>query len=219
MRAIAHSLKRLRTFSVLLTHHVSPPALAMLTSVTSTASSSRRASTPCAAAASASHPTTPGNVLQLPLRLLSKASKEALCTDCNPSRAMLLTGRYMHNVGIYSNGGSPSLDYALLPDRLKQASPGLRAVMIGKVRALESPRLVRSFCIAETKKAGVRSGIWAKPIAATPLPTEVLTTGQATMTGTRITSRTPSPPGSVPSRAVRRKPTRREGAGESARST
>ena len=189
----------------------------MLTSVTSTASSSRRASTPCAAAASASHPTTPGNVLQLPLRLLSKALKEALCTDCNPSRAMLLTGRYMHNVGIYSNGGSPSLDYALLPDRLKQASPGLRAVMIGKVRALESPRLVRSFCIAE--KAGVRSGIWAKPIAATPLPTADSTTGQATMTGTRITSRTPSPPGSVPSRAVRRKPTRREGAAGSARST
>ena len=65
---------------------------------------------------------------------------------------MLLTGRYMHNVGIYSNGGSPSLDYALLPDRLKQASPGLRAVMIGKVRALERPRLVRSFCIAETQE-------------------------------------------------------------------
>ena len=64
---------------------------------------------------------------------------------------MLLTGRYMHNVGIYSNGGSPSLDYAVLPDRLKQASPGLRAVMIGKVRALESPRVVRSFCIAETQ--------------------------------------------------------------------
>ena len=45
---------------------------------------------------------------------------------------MLLTGRYMHNVGIYSNGGAPSLSFTLLPDRLKQASPGLRAVMIGK---------------------------------------------------------------------------------------
>eukprot|EP01052_Picozoa_sp_SAG31_P042703 SAG31_NODE_6864_length_1866_cov_1.806452_2_plen_96_part_00 len=51
---------------------------------------------------------------------------------CNPSRAMLLTGRYMHNVGIYSNGGAPSLNFTLLPDRLKQASPSLRAVMIGK---------------------------------------------------------------------------------------
>ena len=55
---------------------------------------------------------------------------------------MLLTGRYMHKLGIYSNGGSPSLDYALLPDRLKQASPGLRAVMIGKVRALGFVRRV-----------------------------------------------------------------------------
>ena len=45
---------------------------------------------------------------------------------------MLLTGRYMHNVGIYSNGGAPSLNFTLLPDRLKQASPSLRAVMIGK---------------------------------------------------------------------------------------
>lgn len=51
---------------------------------------------------------------------------------CNPSRAMLLTGRYMHNIGIYSNGGAPSLNFTLLPDRLKQASPSLRAVMIGK---------------------------------------------------------------------------------------
>lgn len=51
---------------------------------------------------------------------------------CNPSRAMLLTGRYMHNVGIYSNGGAPSLNFTLLPDRLKQASPSLKAVMIGK---------------------------------------------------------------------------------------
>jgi arylsulfatase A-like enzyme len=51
---------------------------------------------------------------------------------CNPSRAMLLTGRYMHNVGIYSNGGAPSLNFTLLPERLKQASPSLRAVMIGK---------------------------------------------------------------------------------------
>ena len=79
---------------------------------------------------------------------------------------MLLTGRYMHNVGIYSNGGSPSLDYALLPDRLKQASPGLRAVMIGKVRALESPRLVRSFCIAETQRLvfAVASGPSLSPL-------------------------------------------------------
>jgi arylsulfatase A-like enzyme len=51
---------------------------------------------------------------------------------CNPSRAMLLTGRYMHNLGIYSNGGAPALNFTLLPDRLKQAAPGLRAVMIGK---------------------------------------------------------------------------------------
>ena len=155
---------------------------------------------------------------QLPHAFFRSLKRTPCCADCNPSRAMLLTGRYMHNVGIYSNGGSPSLDYALLPDRLKQASPGLRAVMIGKVRALESPRLVRRFCIAETQKAGVRSGIWAKPIAATPLHTEVLTTGPATMMATRIISRTPSPPGSVPSRAAHRKPTQREGAGDSARS-
>ena len=38
----------------------------------------------------------------------------------------------MHNVGIYSNGGAPSLNFTLLPDRLKQAAPGLRAIMIGK---------------------------------------------------------------------------------------
>ena len=40
---------------------------------------------------------------------------------------MLLTGRYMHNVGIYSNGGSPALDDALLPDRLKQVIPPVGA--------------------------------------------------------------------------------------------
>jgi hypothetical protein len=53
---------------------------------------------------------------------------------CNPSRAMLLTGRYMHRVGLYSNGGAPSLNFTLLPDRLKQAAgpSGMRAVMIGK---------------------------------------------------------------------------------------
>lgn len=46
---------------------------------------------------------------------------------------MLVTGRYMHNLGIYSNGGAPSLNFTtLLPDRLKQAAPSLRAVMIGK---------------------------------------------------------------------------------------
>ena len=52
---------------------------------------------------------------------------------CNPSRAMLLTGRYMHRLGIYANGGAPSLNFTLLPDRLKQASgDNLRAVMVGK---------------------------------------------------------------------------------------
>ena len=60
---------------------------------------------------------------------------------CNPSRAMLLTGRYMHRLGIYSNGGAPSLNFTLLPDRLKQASGGqnLRAVMIGKWYGDASP--------------------------------------------------------------------------------
>ena len=50
---------------------------------------------------------------------------------CNPSRAMLLTGRYMHNVGIYANGGAPALSFALLPQRLKQLQPTTKAYMMG----------------------------------------------------------------------------------------
>ena len=53
---------------------------------------------------------------------------------CNPSRSMLLTGRYMHNVGIYSNGGAPALSFALLPQRLKQIQPATKAYMMGCVR-------------------------------------------------------------------------------------
>eukprot|EP01043_Picozoa_sp_COSAG02_P014941 COSAG02_NODE_624_length_19387_cov_90.736002_10_plen_309_part_00 len=102
---------------------------------------------------------------------------------CNPSRAMLLTGRYMHNVGIYSNGGAPSLDFTLLPDRLKQASPSLRAVMIGKWYNLRLSSC-RSSIAHELETARV-TGTLGNHTDAIRRPIGDLTRGWVTMMETR----------------------------------